>query len=542
MAIDASSRRRLLGTMAVALDTEEGRAFLQQRLSAFGRAAFIISSFFFIVGTTAATFLVPQFSLLEGLLQPITLWHLAGIAASAALWLLLRKGKPSAGWISVIDVVANVGTCAAYSMMAFETVKQGNSRPDLLAMLILMSTLTLRAVLVPSTWRQTLLVTVAAIQPALVMAFVVGREQQDVMQSAFVLLPVSVGSWGAATAMGAAISSRVIYGLRRQAVRAQRLGQYELLNQIGQGGMGVVYRARHALLRRPTAIKLLSPEVGGAAALSRFEREVQLTARLTHPNTVSIFDYGRTPDGVFYYAMELLDGVDLEQLVELHGPQDPRRVVHVLKQICGSLAEAHGIGLVHRDIKPANVILCERGGVQDVAKVVDFGLVKEVRTEGEDPKLSAVDSIVGTPMYMAPEAIRSAAGATAASDLYAVGAVAYYLLTATTVFPGPGVVEVCASHLHEAPTPPSERLGQPIDAELERIVMACLEKEPGDRPASAADLHAQLDALTLGPWRAEDARRWWADHPSQARVPTESVSPTALTVAFSDRATSDDAS
>jgi serine/threonine protein kinase len=224
--------------------------------------------------------------------------------------------------------------------------------------------------------------------------------------------------------------SRVIYGLRREVRLARRLGQYTLEEKLGEGGMGVVYRARHALLRRPTAVKLLKGERLGEASLRRFEREVLLTASLSHPNTVSVYDFGRTPDGVFYYAMEYLEGLSLEQLVAEEGAQPPGRVVHVLRQVLGALAEAHGVGLVHRDVKPDNVILCERGGLSDVAKVVDFGLVKDL--DAADA-LSHEGMLVGTPLYLAPEAIRSP-DTDPRADLYSLGAVAYFLLTGKHVF------------------------------------------------------------------------------------------------------------
>jgi serine/threonine-protein kinase len=269
----------------------------------------------------------------------------------------------------------------------------------------------------------------------------------------------------------------------------------------------VVYRARHAMLRRPTAVKLLRPERVGEASLQRFEREVQLTAGLSHPNTISVFDYGRTPDGVFYYAMEYLDGLTLDEVVAKDGPLPPARVVHVLRQVLGALSEAHGIGLVHRDIKPSNVILCERGGIPDVAKVLDFGLVKEAE---EDAGLTLDGAIVGTPMFIAPEAIRSAP-AGPPSDVYAVGAVAYYLLSGRHVFEGRSVMEVCSHHLHTRPRPPSERLGRALPSSLEAWVLRCLEKDPDRRPRSAAEAASRLDACALDDtWTGEAARAWWA--------------------------------
>ena len=222
---------------------------------------------------------------------------------------------------------------------------------------------------------------------------------------------------------------------------------------------------------------------------------------------MTIFDYGRTPDGVFYYAMELLEGLGLDQLVAMDGPQPPGRVAHVLRQVLEALAEAHGVGLVHRDVKPANVILCERGGVSDVAKVVDFGLVKDL--EGETG-VTHDGAIVGTPLYLAPEAIRSAT-IDARADLYCVGAVAYYLLTARAVFDGRTVIEVCSHHLHTPPVPPSERLGSPLPPALEAWVLKCLEKDPERRPASASEAALDLERCGLGgAWTHTDAHAWWA--------------------------------
>ncbi|MBX7187514.1 MAG: serine/threonine protein kinase [Vicinamibacteria bacterium] len=321
--------------------------------------------------------------------------------------------------------------------------------------------------------------------------------------------------------------SRVIYGLGLEVAAARRLGQYTLEEKLGEGGMGVVYRASHAMLRRPTAVKLLRPENSGERGLERFEREVQRTAALSHPNTVAIHDYGRTRDGVFYYAMEYLDGADLQRLVAEDGAQPPERVVHVLRQVLGALAEAHGVGLIHRDIKPANIILCERGGLPDVAKVVDFGLVKEVDASAGE---SREDALVGTPLYMAPESIGSGE-ATAASDLYAVGAVAYYLLTGSHVFTGKTALEVCSHHLLTPPVPPSQRSGRSLPPRLEAWVLRCLEKAPARRPAGAIEAAEELSASHDRVWDMETAREWWrVKGASLRRVALRGTSPGTIAV------------
>jgi serine/threonine-protein kinase len=231
---------------------------------------------------------------------------------------------------------------------------------------------------------------------------------------------------------------------------------------------------------------------------------------LTHPNTITIYDYGRTPDGVFYYAMELLDGSSLETVVKLDGPQPPARVARVLEMVAAGLAEAHGLGLVHRDIKPANIFLCRQGGEFDIAKVLDFGLVKVVE-DGWDPGITRDGVISGTPQYLAPEALTDPDTVDARSDLYALGAVGYYLLTGEHVFTG-NVAEVCGHHLHTTPTPPSERLGRELPVELEAVIMRCLAKDPRERPASAAELRDRLATMRgVDGWRQAEARAWWED-------------------------------
>ncbi len=304
---------------------------------------------------------------------------------------------------------------------------------------------------------------------------------------------------------------RNIVLLRRQMQAALQLGQYTLEERIGEGGMGVVFRARHAMLRRATAIKLLPPGKSGEERLARFEREVQLTSQLRHPNTIAIYDYGRTSEGVLYYVMEYIDGISFGKLVEKHGPQPAARVAFLLGQVCGALAEAHAAGLVHRDVKPANLMLCIQGGLSDFVKVLDFGLVKEAGDVATG--LSQPGMLLGTPLYLAPEAIRSPDQVEPRSDLYALGAVGYYLLCGEPVFAGDNVIDICRQHLHDSPIPPSRRAELTVPESIERVIMRCLSKEPRDRYGSAADLGEALDACECdGSWTYEDARAWWQLH------------------------------
>jgi serine/threonine protein kinase/CHASE1-domain containing sensor protein len=325
-------------------------------------------------------------------------------------------------------------------------------------------------------------------------------------------LVLSLGLGLTAVAAAAYFTLATIRGLRRTVARTVNVGQYTLEEKIGEGGMGVVYRAAHALLRRPAAIKLLLKDTASQADLARFEREVQLTSRLAHPNTISIFDYGRTQNGVFYYVMEYLDGLDLDRLVREDGPLDPGRAIHILAQVSGALAEAHLLGLVHRDIKPANIVLTERRDEPDVVKVVDFGLVKTLEPSQSELGITQINTITGTPLYLAPEAITSPQHMDGRTDLYALGAVAYFILTGEHVFQGATVLEVLTKHLLEEPEPPSKRLGRPFAADLEAVVLSCLAKDRGARPESASALRAALLACEDAErYDMEAARVWWRE-------------------------------
>jgi serine/threonine-protein kinase len=372
----------------------------------------------------------------------------------------------------------------------------------LMGMMLLMI---VRAPLVPSPVWRTLLVGAASISWIYLLAGESLRELPPIVVDAMTFV-------GMVFVAATGVISHVIYGLRRQVRDAMRLGQYQLGRKLGEGGMGVVHEATHLMLRRPTAVKLLPVEKAGEQTVARFEREVQQTSRLEHPNSVSIYDYGRTPDGQFYYAMELVEGVTLQQLVDGHGPVSSARTVSILSQAARALAEAHARGLVHRDIKPANIMLCERAGVPDTVKVLDFGLVKALDDPAADAGLTQANAIVGTPHYLAPEAISAPDGVGPPADVYGLGAIGYYLLTGRDVFPGDSVIEVCSQHLKSEPEPPSAVLGAPIAPGLEALILRCLAKSPDERPRDGAALVRELEALSTAEWTIGDARAWWREH------------------------------
>jgi serine/threonine-protein kinase len=492
--------------------TEEGRAFHQSRLTLFGRWIFLVSgAFLFIFATIRLQFFPFDRALLFQTLATL----LAG-----AIWGLGARARMSMLAMRLVDGVGTALICASFAMMtvayARSMIAQGFDPAPVIYVDLLATgyVLMARAIAVPSTAARTVWVGIAVMVPLEVVdVFILSTA--NLLPQARVMAYVEGALWKVAAVAMSAVASRVIFGLREEVSQIRRLGQYTLEEKIGEGGMGIVYRARHAMLRRPTAIKLLPPEKAGNENIGRFEREVQLTASLSHPNTVAIFDYGRTADGIFYYAMEYLDGINLDQLVKLEGPQPAGRVLHILQQVSGALTEAHEVGLVHRDVKPANIILCERGGVADVAKVVDFGLVKRFQTDAADVTMAATvgTTLVGTPLYMAPESFSGEGHVDARSDLYALGAVAFLLLTGTPVFSARTVLEVCAHHLHTQPDPPSERLGKRVPLDLERLVLQCLAKSPADRPQSARALRRDLDrCVSIDPWSEADAASWWVHY------------------------------
>lgn len=502
-------------------DPEESRAFLQKRIVFFVGIVGLLWLAITVTATVSALIWMP--SLLRGdAPNRAGLVHNLGTAGLLVCWAICRRLTLSLRALNWLD--AGVTVAQSLVMSAIMDAVDMRFRPDLSMALGLVCTLIGRAAVVPSNGARTLTIGVLASLPVLVATYLA-----HVRLGAAGLMPApiattQIGNWLLFGLLLSTTISRVIYGLAARVQEAQRLGQYTLERKIGAGAMGEVYLARHALLRRPTAVKLLAPGRAGHEALQRFEREVQATSGLRHPHTVAIYDYGRTPEGIFYYAMEYLDGVDLERLIAADGPQPQGRVVRILRQVAGALAEAHAAGLIHRDIKPSNIVLGDHGHEPDFAKVLDFGLVKEsTATAGAAASGAAV--LTGTPLYMSPEAITAPSSVDGRSDLYALGAVGYALLTGVPPFAGHTAVELYGHHLHTPVTPPSKRTDRPVSPGLERLLLACLEKDRQRRPPSAAAMEEQLADLPTPDWSTAQARAWWDQRGAQLRADRPAAAP-----------------
>ncbi len=415
-------------------------------------------------------------------------------------------------WVMLLNAVL-------ITLLEIFTVQQmpyAVGRPSWTAILILVS-----AMIMPSTPRRTLVASLAAAAMAPIgmgIAHLAGMTVPPLGTSLVIYVPDFI--W----AVIATLPSAMFQRMGRQLKQARELGSYELMEQLGAGGMGTVWRARHRFLARDAAVKLVKAEALGAtdsaaqSQLIRFEREAQATALLRSPHSVRLFDFGAAADGSFYYVMEMLEGRDLETVVREFGPLPPERVVYLLRQVCHSLAEAHARGMVHRDIKPANLFLCRLGLEFDFVKVLDFGLVQTRKIDSPTAVTEALitaQQLIGTPAYMAPEMILGKDNVDRRADVYAIGCVAFYLLTGTRVFEEGTQMQALIDHVHTEPVPPSARLGQPLTKELDRLVLDCLRKKPEDRPSDASELLERIESSRLaGTWSNTHARSWW-----QARLP-----------------------
>lgn len=417
------------------------------------------------------------------------------MVVNALGWFAMARSRPAVPVALVTEALGTLTLALAYSMIILVLNEPVERAESVIALFLVTTVLVLRSSIVPSPVIATAIIGALSMAiPNLFIPYVL-PELNTVSR---------VWPWvlGAIIVAITSVTSSTIYGLQRRMQAARRLGQYQLDRRIGHGGMGEVYLATHSLLQRPTAVKLLR-DVKSAGARERFRQEVQTASGLTHPNTVEIYDYGRTPDGVFYFAMEYVEGASLEEAVQATGAMPSARVVRLLEQAAGSLSEAHRRNLVHRDIKPSNLMLCERGGDFDTLKVLDFGLVRNLSEANKEG-----GGLTGTPLYLAPETILDPDGFVPESDVYALGATAYFLLTGRPPFADGDLVDVLSDHLVTEVTPP-----ECDNARLQALIVRCLSKDVAERPSDAAELLVALEGCEgSGAWRADDARVWWAEH------------------------------
>ena len=372
------------------------------------------------------------------------------------------------------------------------------------------------ALFIPNTWQRAAYVIGAmAVMPAAIIAyawFAVPNFADIAMRADYVGFLSSEIMMTAIAAMVSIVGVHTIGALRREVYTAKKLGQYRLKRKLGSGGMGEVYLAEHDMMKRPCAVKLIRPEAArDPRMLARFEREVRATAKLSHWNSIDIYDYGRTADGTFYYVMEFLPGHNVGELVQDYGPLPPARAVYLMDQVCSALNEAHGIGLVHRDIKPANIFCAYRGGIFDVAKLLDFGLAKPLSLDGNGGmQLTMEGTVTGSPLFMSPEQASGDDGLDARSDIYSLGAVMYFILTGQPPFMADSPLKVIIAHASQDVVPPRQ-INPSLPVELEDIIMRCLEKDPDDRFQDALSLQSALRELVLDDtWSSEMAAEWWS--------------------------------
>jgi serine/threonine-protein kinase len=442
--------------------------------------------------------------------------NLGAVAMSAWLWLAARSPAVSASRLHTLGLVYQVVICFTIATLTtWQYFADHGLVPNLTWVPVIV---VLFPLILPGSPRRMLLAACAAgaMSPvALAVLELAGAITTD----ADAYIQATVGSTFAVAF--AYLGARIVYGLGREVAAAREMGSYLLEEKLGQGGMGEVWRARHRLLARPAAIKLIRPVLAGGPRTAiadesrrRFEREAQATARLSSPHTVQLFDFGVAADDSFYYVMELLDGLDADTLVRRFGPLPAERAIHLLRQVCHSLSEAESFGLVHRDIKPANVFVCRYGGDGDFVKVLDFGLVKALGDGAETaPSLTRESVLAGTPAFMAPEQAIGRHDLDGRADIYATGCVAYWLLTGQHVFTADGPIGMIMHHTQTSPAPPSARVELPIPLALDALVLSCLAKAPADRPQTARELSRRLAAIDLqDAWTDELARSWWDAH------------------------------
>lgn len=501
------------------LDTWAGSPFLQARLALLGKTVFLLSFGFFMI-INCVVIAGAGFGMLPSLVTQANVMHLLSSSVMGVLWIIARVRTWSLRALGVLDCGSLLLAGVGLGLMA----AQPDEKQLMAGLFALAVTMMARAVLIPSTALRTFFLSALASLPLLAVPWIFHHPAAaHGFTSGFLKMMNFVNAllWSSLSVALSTFMSRTIYGLRQQVRAAAEIGQYTLEEKIGSGGMGEVWRARHRMLIRPAAVKLVTARALGSTPgrdpelrLRRFEREARATAGLKSPHTVQLYDFGMTDDGTLYYVMELLDGMDLDTLIGRFGPVPAERAVHFLLQVCASLDDAHRNGLIHHDIKPANVVVSRVSSAWDFVKVLDFGLVKldRPRQGDENTRLTNDNAVSGTPGFIAPEVVLGGEEDHRV-DIYALGCLAYWLLTGKLVFEGPGLIKVMYDHVHTSPAPPSSRSELPIPSELETLILACLEKEPARRPASAAELQARLHAVPLAtPWTSERSEQWWTEH------------------------------
>jgi len=504
-------------------DTWGGSPFVQARLALLGKTVFLLAFGFFAV-MNGLLLAGGGLRILPALVTQANIMHFLAASVMGAVWAIARFRPWSLRTLGLLDGCSLLLAGVALALMA----AQPDEKQLMAGLFALAVTMMTRAVLIPSTAMRTFCLSWLASAPLLAVS-VLFHQPAALPGLAPALLKalttVNALLWSIITVTLSTVMSHTIYGLRQQVKEAAEIGQYTLEEKIGSGGMGEVWRARHRMLIRPAAVKLVTSRALGSSEardpelrLRRFEREARATAGLTSAHTVQLYDFGVTDDGTLYYVMELLDGMDLETLVERFGPVPAERAIHLLSQVCASLEDAHDNGLVHRDIKPANIVVSRIGAAWDFVKVLDFGLVKlgGAQDNVESLRLSADNHVSGTPGFIAPEVVLGVP-TDHRVDIYAVGCVAYWLVTGKLVFEGPGAIKVMSDHVHSLPPPPSLRAASPIPPGFEALILECLEKDPDKRPASARALQSRLQGIALeASWTRERAEDWWSLHAPQA--------------------------
>jgi serine/threonine-protein kinase len=516
---DHSLRSHRETFIGAGLDTWAGSPFVQARLALLGKTVFLLSFGFFAI-INCVVMVGGGVRMLPSLVTQANVMHFLSSSVMGGLWLIASVRPWSLRALGILDGSSLLLAGIGLGLMA----AQPDEKQLMAGLFALAVTMMARAVLIPSTALRTFCLSSIASLPLLIVPWVFHQPSAVPGFAPGLLKLLSFMNallWSLLSVALSTVMSRTIYGLRQQVKAASEIGQYTLEEKIGSGGMGEVWRARHRMLIRPAAVKLVTARALGSVPgrdpelrMRRFEREARATAGLKSPHTVQLYDFGVTDDGTLYYVMELLDGMDLDTLVDRFGPVPAERAIHFLLQVCASLEDAHLNGLIHRDIKPANIVVSKVSAAWDFVKVLDFGLVKlESPRQSEDrPRLTHDDYVSGTPGFIAPEVVLGTE-ADHRVDIYALGCVAYWLLTGKLVFEGPQVIKVMYDHVHTLPAPPSARSGLPIPPELETLILACLEKEPARRPASASELQERLHAVPIAtPWTRERGERWWAEH------------------------------